>query len=69
MIAPNANATILFNGRQMAARDFDTPALAEGKTQTFTVRALWSEGSRLVSSERVVDATAGAKIVVDFTKK
>src|SRR5437762_2177485 len=69
VIAPNGDVTILFNGRPMANREFDTPALAEGKAQTFTVRALWNEGSRLVSSERVVDAKAGAKIVVDFTKR
>ena len=44
------------------------PALERGGTYTYTVRAAWNDGGQMVSSERVVNVTAGSQAVVDFTK-
>jgi uncharacterized protein (TIGR03000 family) len=70
VLVPRADAQVWFNGSltstQGTRRDFDTPALQPGSNYSYTVRASWNEGGRMVTEECTVPVVGGARQLVDF---
>ena len=66
-----ADARLSFEGVPMAAtgpdRLFESPALAQGQTYRYDIRAVWDENGREVVQTRSVVVRAGDRVNVDFT--
>jgi uncharacterized protein (TIGR03000 family) len=69
---PTAEAKIYFDDtltkKTGKDRDFDCPALEEGKRYTYKVVVVWVENGREVTHETKVVFKAGEDVVVDFRR-
>ncbi|GBD37212.1 hypothetical protein HRbin36_02342 [bacterium HR36] len=65
-----ADAQLFINGHRTqqtgSIREFVTPPLAEGKTYSYVLRAIWTGNGKLVSVEREVGFRAGEVVQVHF---
>jgi uncharacterized protein (TIGR03000 family) len=70
---PAADAEVFFEGintRQNGARRlFYSPAIQEGTTYYYKIRARWKDGSKVEDQTRSVGVRANETFVVDFTKQ
>jgi carbonic anhydrase len=70
VMLPSPDAKLWFNdapiARTGAERAFASPALEEGKTYRYKVKATWKENGADVTREKKVVFRAGDEVVVDF---
>jgi uncharacterized protein (TIGR03000 family) len=69
---PDADAEVVFEGQRTSTlgriRRLETPDLQPGESYSARVAARWKQDGREMTDERRVDLTAGASVVVDFTR-
>jgi uncharacterized protein (TIGR03000 family) len=72
VILPDPQAQVWFDGNltQQTGTDrlFHTPPLSASASNTYRVRASWTEDNRVVQQERVVNVSPGGHVLVDFTQ-
>jgi uncharacterized protein (TIGR03000 family) len=70
VIVPDANARVWFDGTQTQQtgtdRLFHTPPLNASVSNSYRIRASWTQGGQEVTQERVVNVTPGGTAVADF---
>src|SRR5262249_26329154 len=69
VVVPDPNATVWFDGavtnQKGTDRWFQTPVLESNAT--YTIRASWNDGGRMVTRDKSVVVTPGETSVVNFT--
>ncbi len=68
---PDADARVWVEGVEMNNRGrtrlLESPELEPGKEYTYTIRASWNQGDRVVGDERRVKVITGQSVALDFT--
>jgi uncharacterized protein (TIGR03000 family) len=69
---PSPDAKLWIEGQEMnltgVERPFISPPLEAGKDYTYSLRAQWNEGGKVMDQTRSVPVHAGDRITVDFTQ-
>lgn len=69
---PEADARVWVEGVEMTNRGttrlLESPELAPDRDYTYTIRAAWNQGDRVMGDERKVKVTTGRIVALDFTR-
>jgi len=72
VIVPDPNAEIWIQGAKTTTmgtrRVYVSPELSPGRSYTYTIKGVWNRNGGMVTEQRNVSVTAGATVVIDFTR-
>lgn len=72
VILPDAQAKVWFDGNLTSStgteRNYHTPDLAAGASNTYRIRATWMANGREVTQEQAVPVQVGRMSIADFTR-